>query len=247
MGYKVEIDVFEGPYDLLVYLIENSEMSIYDIQITEITEKYINYLEQMKEMHVEIASEFMILSATLLQIKSKMLLPNKKLDNENTIEEDPRDELVATLLEYTKYKKVAEIFQKKNENVSLQIAKPKEDVTPYTKEVDYYLTMDMKNFVNAFNLFLKKKQRVEEVRKNYTRIRKHRETVENKIMAVVDFIKSRNLRKIFFRELTDIENNREDSVLTFTAILQMMKSKIVSAEQKYNFGEIEIEVLGDDK
>ncbi len=247
MSYKVEIDIFEGPYDLLVYLIENAEMSIYDIQIGEITDKYIEYLEKMKQLKVDVATEFILLSATLLHIKSKMLLPNKKIEGSVSLEEDPREELVEKLVEYTKYKKMAEILAEKEEKASLRFTKPQEDLSEYTKETDEYLKLDMAGFVKAFDFFLKKKQRVEEVRKNYTKVRKNRETIENKISEVIELFKNRNFSKLFFRELVDSDNQKEDSVLTFTAILQMMKNKLIVAKQKENFSEIEIEILDEVK
>jgi len=90
MSYKIKLDIFEGPFDLLVYLIENARMSVYDIHVSEITNQYIKYIEEMKALDINLATEFMVLAAALIEIKSKMLLPRIRLDGEGLLEEDPR-------------------------------------------------------------------------------------------------------------------------------------------------------------
>ena len=101
--YKVKLKSFEGPFDLLVYLIENAEMSIYDIKISEITNQYLAYLKEMEERDVALASEFMVLASSLIEIKSKMILPRATEDGQEIVGEDPRTELVARLLEYKRF------------------------------------------------------------------------------------------------------------------------------------------------
>ena len=103
MRYKVKTNIFEGPFDLLVYLIENARMSIYDIKVSEITAQYIKHIEEMEKMDVLLASEFMVLAATLIDIKSKMLLPKQIDEEESGIGEDPRTELVQKLIVYKKF------------------------------------------------------------------------------------------------------------------------------------------------
>jgi segregation and condensation protein A len=127
MSYKVKLDVFEGPFDLLVYLIENAEMSIYDIQVSEITSQYLEYVDQIKSLDVELAGEFMVLAAALIEIKSKMLLPRMKAeDNKELTEEDPRAELVQRILEYKEIKKGAEYLAIQEEQNSRVLTKPQE-------------------------------------------------------------------------------------------------------------------------
>jgi segregation and condensation protein A len=130
MSYKVKLDVFEGPFDLLVYLIENAEMSIYDIQVSEITSQYLEYVDQIKSLDVELAGEFMVLAAALIEIKSKMLLPRMKAeDNKELTEEDPRAELVQRILEYKEIKKGAEYLAIQEEQNSRVLTKPQEDLS----------------------------------------------------------------------------------------------------------------------
>ena len=154
MSYKVSLQTFEGPFDLLVYLIENAQMSIYDIKIAEITKQYMEYIETMKSMDVLVATEFMVLAATLIDIKSKMLLPRTATIDGTYIDEDPRSELVERLLEYKKYKKGADFLKEKEELMSMVYEKPQEDISAYLEEPDEYLALDIKQFASAFELFL---------------------------------------------------------------------------------------------
>ena len=117
MSYKVSLQAFEGPFDLLVYLIENAQMDIFDLRISEITNQYLAYIEEMKSMDVTVATEFMVLAATLIDIKSRMILPRTTIEGEVILEEDPRSELVERLMEYKKYKKGAEILQEREEEM----------------------------------------------------------------------------------------------------------------------------------
>ena len=111
--YKVRIDQFEGPFDLLLYLLENARMDIYDIRVTEITEQYIGYLKEMDELNVEVGSEFIVLAAALIRLKSRMLLPRVTEVDEMIVEEDPRTELAERLTEYLQTKKIAEMLQRR--------------------------------------------------------------------------------------------------------------------------------------
>ena len=116
--YKVKLKSFEGPFDLLVYLIENAEMSIYDIKISEITNQYLAYLKEMEERDVALASEFMVLASSLIEIKSKMILPRATEDGQEIVGEDPRTELVARLLEYKRFKELSQMLEEREEHIS---------------------------------------------------------------------------------------------------------------------------------
>ena len=110
--YKVRLQSFEGPFDLLVYLIETAEMSIYDIKISQITNQYLEYLQAMQERNIAVATEFMVLAASLIEIKSKMILPRVSQEETALTEEDPRTELVERLLEYKRFKQAAQLFNR---------------------------------------------------------------------------------------------------------------------------------------
>lgn len=243
MSYKVSLQSFEGPFDLLVYLIENAQMSIYDIKIAEITKQYMEYIEQMKSMDVMVATEFMVLAATLIDIKSKMILPRTTEVEGTYIDEDPRSELVERLLEYKKYKKGAELLFEREEYMSLVYEKPQEDISAYLEEPDEYLALDIRQFAGAFNLFLSKKKREEDVRSHYTRIEREKATIESRMSLIKNRFKSalsHGLRRLSLKDLIPNKKDRYDVVVTFISVLQMMRDKYLDAEQKSTYGEISI-------
>ncbi len=238
MAYKIKLDIFEGPFDLLVYLIENARMSVYDIQVSEITEQYLRYIEDMKSLDVNLATEFMVLAAALIEIKSKMLLPRMKSDGEGLTEEDPRAELVQRILEYKRFKSAAELLELQEEQCQRIFVKPKEDLTPYTKETDEYLNLELSQFVKVFHLFLQKKKRLEEIRKNYARVERQKISIESRIEQIKNLFRSREKKNLNFRELLGPESNRYEVVLTFVSMLEMIRQKTVVVRQSVNFGEI---------
>ncbi len=134
--YKVRIDCFEGPFDLLVYLLENARMDIYDIKVSEITEQYIEYLKEMESLDVEVASEFIVLAAVLIRLKSHMLLPRINEAGEIVFEEDPRADLAKKLAEYVRTKKIAEMLKSREELYSNVFEKPAEDMSKYLDNPD---------------------------------------------------------------------------------------------------------------
>lgn len=238
MSYKIKLDIFEGPFDLLVYLIENARMSIYDIQISEITDQYIRYIENMKAMDVNVATEFMVLAAALIEIKSKMLLPRMNADGEGLLEEDPRTELVQKILEYKKFKSAAELLELREEQTQRIFEKPKEDLSAYTREADEYLNLDLKQFVKAFHLFLQKKKRIEEIKANYARVERQKISVETKIEQIKNLFRFKGRKRMNFRELLTQDGDRYEVILTFVSMLEMVCQKLVSVRQNVNFGEI---------
>ncbi len=241
MSYKVRLQTFEGPFDLLVYLIENAEMSIYDIKISEITSQYLAYIQTMQEMDVHVASEFMVLASALIEIKSKMILPRMVDPGDgNVVEEDPRTELVARLLEYKRFKQAAEILQEQEERCAHIYEKPQEDISAYLDEPDEYLRLDLAQFANAFNLFIQKKQKVDSVRKHYTRIERERARMEERISYITGMLR-KSIGQIFsFKEFIHNKKDRYDVVVTFVSLLEMAKNRIVQVDQKSTYGDIQV-------
>ena len=236
MTYKVKIDVFEGPFDLLVFLIENAEMSIYDIKVSEITGQYIEYLEMMQDYNIEVASEFMVLAATLIELKSKMLLPRPKAEGDQSAAEDPRSELVQKLIEYKKFRAAAENLEMQ-EGLSMQVhTKPQEDLAQYTKEPDEFIDLDLSQFVRAFNLFIQKKKKIEDIHKRYQRIERERMSIEERMTQIGALFDKKD--KISFSDIVSENSDRYEIVLTFVSILEMIRQKLVKVRQNVNFGEI---------
>lgn len=243
MSYKVRLQSFEGPFDLLVYLIENAQMSIYDIQVSEITKQYLDYIEDMKSMDFNVATEFMVLAATLIDIKSKMILPRAAVEGQPLLEEDPRSELVERLLEYKRYKQGAEELKEREAYMSLVFEKPQEDISFYLNQPDEYLDLDIKKFASAFDLFLRKKKREEEVRAHYTKIEREKATIESRMIYIKDRFKNfflKGIRKLSMKELIPNKKDRYDIVVTFVSVLQMMRDKYLDAEQRSTYGEITV-------
>ena len=242
MSYRVRTNIFEGPFDLLVYLISRARMSIYDIRISEITAQYIKYIEQMKEADVNLASEFMVLAAQLLEIKSKMLLPRVAVDEEGeTVYEDPRTELVAKLAEYQKYKAASEMLEQRREYAALSLEKPQEDLAEFTGEPDEYLILDAEKFRAAFEDFLERKKRLEEIRAHHIRTEKQRITTEARIAGIRNFFRGLpEGQRANFNELVQDKESKYDISVTFSSVLEMMKERQLDAEQKRLFGDIEV-------
>ena len=241
--YKVRIDKFEGPFDLLVYLLENARMDIYDIRVSEITEQYINYLKEMDDLNIEVDTEFIVLAAVLIRLKSHMLLPRVTESGEIMIEEDPREELKGRLLEYVRTKKIAEMLAEREEYFMAVHEKPAEDMSVYLENPDELLQVSDEQMVNAFIMFLTRKKKIEEVSKRYQRARDRKETIE----ARIEYMTGRLERKLkegggkaLFTDLLPDKPDRFDITLSFMSLLSMIRNQGYDAEQKENFGEITI-------
>ncbi len=238
--YKVKLQSFEGPFDLLVYLIESAEMSIYDIRISEITAQYLDFIREMQEQDVQVAQDFMVLAASLIEIKSRMILPRITEDGEDAVMEDPRTELVRRLVEYKRFKELSEMLRLREESMRRIFEKPKEDISVYTENPDEYLMLDIKSFAAAFELFIRKKQKIEAVRRHYTRLERERSSMESRISLILKSVRERLGEKISFRELVPDKKDKYDVVVTFASVLEMAKERVVKVEQKRTFGNIEV-------
>jgi len=241
--YKVRIDKFEGPFDLLVYLLENVRMDIYDIKVAEITRQYINYLKEMEDLNIEVDTEFIVLAAVLIRMKSHMLLPRMNEEGELEIVEDPRLELQGRLIEYIRIKKAAEFLQAAEEYNLAVHEKPAEDMSAYINEPDEILKASDEQLVNAFILFLTRKKKIEEVSRRYQRVRRRKETIEARIKDMTDVLERKfkaGKGKVLFTELLPEDADRYDVTLSFMSLLSMIRNQGYDAEQKENFGEIKV-------
>lgn len=252
MAYKVRISSFEGPFDLLVYLIENMQMSIYDIQISEITSQYMEYMKDLDAIDVERATEFMVLAASLLEIKSKMILPTEDVEVEGIVEEDPRSQLVERLIEYKAFKKKSEMLAKRFEENQDIMEKPQEDIQEYTNNPDEYLSLEIDEFVKAFNSFIERKQRIDQVRERYTKLERDRISMESRMEYIIERFKTENKisgrsTKISLRDLVPGKRDNYNLVVTFAATLQMINQKSIVAEQKSIYGDILLKLCDDNK
>jgi segregation and condensation protein A len=242
MAYKVKIDIFEGPFDLLVYLIESAEMSIYDIRISEITAGYLRHVQQMRESDVMAYADFLVLAATLIEIKSKMLLPRVTPEGEEL--PDPRADLTERIIEYTRFKRRAAALEERMDEAALKFTKPREDLAPWSGEPDEYLSLEMDKFIAAFKAFIYKRRKSEEIRRMRDRADRDRVSVATKkgfIARVLEGAKGGFAR---FRDLLSPGAGRYDKVVTFVSLLEMVKSGVISVRQEGNFRDIEVQRVG---
>ena len=241
MAYKVKLDIFEGPFGLLVYLIEHAKMSIYDIRVSEITTQYLQYIAEMKAQDVAVAQEFMVLAAELIELKSRMLLPRQAEDEAAGEEDDPRADLVSRILEYKRYKEMAAFLEEEAQAAAHSRSKPQEDLTPYVGDPEELLKTDMNAFVKAFYAFLFRKQRLDEMRRVYERVERQRMSVENRIVQIRDMFRTK--KKLLFSEMIREDSSPYNQVITFMSLLELLKQKSVTAEQKKRFGDITVKLV----
>ncbi|MDR1815696.1 MAG: segregation/condensation protein A [Clostridiales Family XIII bacterium] len=239
MSYKVRLETFEGPFDLLVYLIERAEMSIYDIEIREITGQYLAHIRRMEENDVVVGSEFMVLAATLIDIKSRMLLP-RVVSEDGVTEEDPRTDLTRKLVEYVRFKKAAAALEELREAARLKQAKPQEDLLPFMGEPDVFLRMDMEQFTAAFKAFIHRRKKQDELLRMRAHIERERVSLEAKIGVIGKLLRAAKDKILRFGELLAEKADRYDRVVTFIAILDMARAGDLVAEQDGAFSEIRV-------
>lgn len=224
------INDFEGPLDLLLHLIKTSKMSIYDIKIEEITRQYVDFINKMKEMNLDIASEYLVMASELIELKSKMLLPKTEEDEE---EEDPREELVNRLLEYQKYKDMVETFR--------NLETERKEV--YTKEPlnfkelsDSYIENDgsvsVEDLMKALSKFLQRKEAEKPIS---TKITKKEISVTDRTRDIRKILSTK--KKVSFFDLFEIKT-KEYVVVTFLSILEMAKLGEINIIQENNFNNI---------
>lgn len=240
MQYNVKIEAFEGPLDLLLHLINRLEIDIYDIPVAKITEQYLVYIHAMKELQLDVASEYLVMAATLLAIKSKMLLPKheEELDDDFEFEQDddPRNELVERLIEYKKFKEAAIDLKSLEEERGLMYTKPPSDLTEYAKEIkneNTDLDISLYDMLGAFQKLLRRKKLQ---RPMSTKIARQEISIEKRMDEIVSFLKESGTRKSFNDLFPD--SGREHIVVTFLAILELIKRKEIDIEQERNFAEI---------
>lgn len=241
--YNVKIDAFEGPLDLLLHLINSLEVDIYDIPMAQITEQYLLYVHTMKDLQLDVASEYLVMAATLLAIKSKMLLPKHDdglVDEDIEFEEeDPRDELVERLVEYRKFKEAANELKAREEERGQVFTKPPSDLTEYTEEEDVKNTdiqVSLYDMLGAFHKLLRRKKIQKPIQ---TRITRQEISIEKRMDEIVSTLQKVKARTPF-TALFPI-NDKEHLVVTFLAVLELMKRKQIVVDQQNNFTEIFVE------
>ena len=232
----ISIDNFEGPLDLLLHLVKESNIDILDIKIEEITDKYLNYINHEKELNIDISSSYLVMAAELMYLKSKSLLPlNKKEDDTEDDEEITREKLINKLLEYKKYKEMTPVFRELEEERKKIYIKAPEKVSNYV-EHNLHGEESIDNLVEAFKKFLNRKDLEKPLETTITKreysVRKRKDDIKN-ILKIK--------KKVYLEDLFE-EYNKPFVVVTFLSILEMVKEKEIAIKQNKNFDNILIEL-----
>ncbi|TFE03123.1 segregation/condensation protein A [Jeotgalibacillus salarius] len=237
MEYTVKLDAFEGPLDLLLHLIQGLEIDIYDIPMADISEQYTLYIKAMSVLELNTASEYLVMAATLMSIKSRMLLPkqDEQWEEDQPFEDDPREELVEKLIEYRKYKKAATDLKEKESERSLHYTKPPEDLSTFSQPVETgeKTQIDLHDLIGAFNKLMRRKK----IKKPMsTRITRQEISIEKRMNEILTTIKSHKTPRSF-SELFPIAE-KPHMVVSFLAVLELVKRQEIHIMQDHNFSEI---------
>ncbi len=243
MNLEVKLQAFEGPLDLLLHLIDKNKVNIYDIPIVEITDQYMEYVKTMDKQDLNIVSEFLVMAATLLDIKSKMLLPKEV--NEDEEEEDPRQELVEKLLEYKMYKYMSYELKDKHQDAGNSICKPPtipEEVKKYEPPVDLEKLLDglsLNKLEQIFKDVIKRQEdKIDPIRSKFSKIEKEEVSLEDKIDYILNYAIEHN--NFSFRKLLEKQKSKTQIIVTFLAVLELMKMGKINIVQRYIFDDIDI-------
>jgi len=229
--YRVKLDVFEGPLDLLLHLIKEHELNIYDIPISTVTKQYFEYLDIMNSLNLDIAGEFLVMASTLTYIKSRMLLPSPAAGGEEEEAEDPREELMRRLLEYKKYKEAAESLRYREDKQILTFGRnfPSEwDAN----DADYLEEISVFRLLNSFREILEKTETSE----RFYEIRLEEISITEKMTFLLDLLEKKPRR--CFEDLFENATSRMELIGTFLAILELMKQQLIRVYQENEFGKI---------
>jgi len=241
VAITVKLQAFQGPLDLLLHLIEKNKVDIYDIPIVEITRQYLDYIRQMQKEDMDVMSEFLVMAATLLDIKCRMLLPKEV--NEQGEEEDPRAELVEKLLEYKMCKYMSYELKDRQFSASHNLFKKPtlpQEVAEYEAPMDYGQLLGDLTLSRLHGIFRevmrKQEDRIDPIRSRYGKIEKDEINIEEKSAYIEKYI--REHREINFRDLLEQQHSKTEIIVTFLVILELIKTGQVRIAQKNLFGDI---------
>lgn len=232
--YIVTIDNFDGPLDLLLHLIKEQDIDIYDIKIEDITKQYLDYIKHMKELNLEIASEYLVMASELIEMKSKMLLPKKREKEEDDYEEDPRELLIERLLAYKRYKEVTSKFKDLELTRKMIFTREPDNLNRYAKEEESIEELGVADLIDAFNNLLKRKELDRPIA---TKITKKELSVAEKVNKIKNIL--RNKKKINFEDIFEV-STKEEVIISFLSVLEMVKKDEILLTQDGNFKNIVI-------
>lgn len=235
MDYNIKIDAFEGPLDLLLHLIKEKNVDIYDISIEEITKSYLDYINKMEKLNINVASSYLVMAAELMEIKSKSLLPKVESEEDNEEEEVSRENLINKLVEYKKYKEMTEVFKELEINRNNIYIKPPENINNYINNEIYNEEIEIDKLVEAMRNFLNRKELEKPLK---TKITNKEYSVKERKNSIKNIL--RNKKRVEFTELFE-EYNKSYIAVTFLSVLELAKEHELRISQDKNFDNIFIE------
>lgn len=239
--YKVKLDAFEGPLDLLLHLVNQLEIDIYDIPVAEITHQYMQFIQAMQRIELNIASEYLVMAATLLEIKSAMLLPKKQLDIDDEYEEDPREELIQRLIEYRKYKEAADVLKEKELAENEVYTRPPQQFEDLLQDAPQIKgDVSVYDMLQAVDKMLQRKAWGAPIE---TTVNRAEVSVEQRMEEILYLVKQTD-KKILFDDLFSYPS-RGHIVTTLLAILQLLKTNEINCSQDHHFQPIYVYRMGD--
>lgn len=243
MAIPVKLEAFEGPLDLLLHLIEKNKVDIYDIPIVEITNQYLEYIKAMQESDMNVMSEFLVMAATLVDIKCKMLLPAEV--NEEGEEQDPRAELVQKLLEYKMYKYMSFELKDMQLEAGFSLCKTEtlpEDVKNFREPINYEELigdMNLNKLHEIFNFMMQRKEdKIDPIRSQFGNVEKEEVDMEAKAQYIELYVATH--KKFSFRDLLEKQKSKAEIIVTFLVILELMKIGKITIVQDELFDDIQI-------
>lgn len=227
--YRIDVDVFRGPLDLLLYLIDKEEIDIYDIPIAKITRQYLTYIEMMTTLNLEVAGEFILMAAMLIRIKTRMLLPR---DEENSEEMDPREELMLALIEYRKYKEAGRIFKERALSEELNYVPPSPVERPDAK-VEVKAVSSLFDLISAFKDVMTRPKS-----ESFHEVVNEEVSIQDRMQVILRYLDTREMAT--FEELFADVPRKVIAVVTFIALLEMVRTRRIALHQSFPFAQIRI-------
>lgn len=228
------LDKFEGPLDLLLHLIKKDNIDIYDINLSDLTNQYLEYIRHMETLNLDVASEYLVMAAELIEMKSRALLPKSEFDSTDEYEEDPTQQLIKKLIDYKQYKELSSELRNLEMNRSEIYTKVPENLIEYVdkKEIMSKYNISFEDLLNAMNQFIVRKDSEKPLN---TTITNKEISVSEKSRQIKEILKNR--KEVTFNELFDV-NTKKEVIITFISILELARKKEIVLSQENNFDNI---------
>lgn len=242
-AYEVKVEAFEGPLDLLLHLVNQYEIDIYDLPLAEITEQYLEFIQTMQQIELNIASEYLVMAADLLAIKSHMLLPKQEiLEEDGSYQEDPREELIRRLIEYRKYKEAAQNLQVKELEEYQTFTRTPFELAELAKKAPVVKKGDLTvyDMLQALDKMMERKRWYAPLETTVNRVEV---SIEERMEQVIQIVKQ-SRSHVTFDDLFTVRS-KSHIVTTFLALLQLIKNKQIYCKQKSHFAEIDVYLMED--